>query len=1155
MRWSLVARYSLFVGAAVLALAIGLALTMDFGRFKGSAEAYISSLLERELTIAGPLKLTLGRTIDFSAQDVRLASTDWSADPRLASARRIEARVNTWSLISGTVRVESLAIDAARISLERNAIGESNWSSLSQAAERAEEDSSNLPERLPVMFDDTRISDTILNYSAPDRPRPFRFAMHALTAEIDDSDQLGITLQGDINETPLELEVTAGRVEDLIELTEAEFELSGNLGEIGLEGNASFADLLHPSRPTARLTLSGPNVEYLTDILRIDRVTSGPLDLSLSISPLAERMQFDLSGDVGEFVLLANGQFVDLQQAGDIDLQVSASGPSARTVADLLGWQDVPDDPFSAIGAFRRSGSDVSLESSRITIGETQFDLAGQFRDFPDPSGASAELRISGPDFSRFNRFLGLPGRLGGPFEVNAGLVPLETGGAEVDITAFARDITLSAQGNITDAPDFVGTDLRLEFTAPDLSVITQAVGLEVGPEERFTGSLSVRRVVDGAIIEEGIATIGDDRFAFSGRVGDQLPVSWDVQFEATSPDFKTRLAVFGIESEQLPAGDLQAVGSIRSEGDGFALEDVALSYADTEAELSGRVGALPNLEGTDVALRVAGEELSRWLPPRDAFSALGKPFDVEADLRLVDGTLQLSGMQLQMDETRLTGNLELMRDGIPDRGSFSLQLISPDVFVLLPHFAELAVSKETPLELRASGDWADNLWNLDEFDMQLAEGSLQASGTVDGPPDFDGTQLRLDWNISSISNFSVLAGRELPDEPAHVRFQLTGTRDEMSIDDFDGVLGDSDFSVDFSLQSGDVPAIAIDFTSNRFNLAPYLSPLPEGPVEQAADIEPQDDRVIPDIPVRIDVLEGFLANASVRVDELNLRERVLRDVVLSASVADGALTVDEFELDSVDGGLLSGLMVLRPSATGPEFGMRLRGKNSRLSLSAVSPEELEDLPENEFDLAFIATGNTVREMAGNMNGYLRLVEGEGRMRFGAMSIFTQDFLSQLLNTLNPFSETDPYTNLKCMVILATVEGGALVGDPVLVVQSDKLNIFANAEVDLKTERVDADFNTVPQRGLGLSVSSLVNPYINVSGTLANPTLGFDPKSSLVEGGAAVATGGLSIIAKSLSDRFLTSRDPCEKALSDADEQFRMLEEKYGRSFETGNTD
>ena len=1224
MRRSRVALYSLYAVVAIFAAIIGIALTMDFGRFKSNAEALVSELLDREFAIDGPLHLTLGRTVDLSAEGIRLASTGWSSDPQLARVRRIEASVNTWSLFSGPIMIESLAIDGVRINLEHDAEGQNNWTFFEHSEEQAEEETSNALGRFPVMLNNTSISDVILSYGNPDRSRPFRFAIAELTERIDDSDQLLIRLEGDLNETPLDLEAIVGSVEDLIELTEVEIELSGNLGEIRFEGNASLGDLLHPSRPTARLNLVGPNVEYLTDILRIDRITSGPLDLSLSISPNGERMQLNLSGHIGEFALLVNGQFADLQQLEDIELQVSASGPSANTVAEMLGRPNVPDDPFNIIGAFRRSGSEISLEEIRITIGETQFDISGQFYDFPDPNGANATVRINGSDFGRFNRLLGLPGRLSGPFRLDADLAPLEAGGAKVNLTAYAQNITISLDGDITDAPDLIGTDVRFELNGPNLAeildafgrdadelaqapyhvsgrierqpdhfvlhdvvatigdeleyefsadgtitdhpgllgsrvrvairgkslgVLTDAAGIDGFPNLPFDIEATVERVASGFVIDNGRLSLGSDSVTINGLVGEKpLSRDTDIQFEVTSPNLKATLAEFGIQFELLPAGDLRATGAIRSLGDSFFLQDFAVSFSGAEAQLSGRLGGLPTLEGTNLELTVSGDEFSRLLPPSDAFRKLDKPFTLATNIRVIDGTLELSSVVFQIDQTRLAADLAFALNPVLDRGKFSLEATSPDLFVLSPQFAEMAATGEAPFELRASGDWTDNLWNVNEFDMKLAEGTLRVSGTVDGPPNFDETDLSFDWSISSLSNFSFLAGRELPDEPAHFRFHLAGTREVLSVSDFDGVFGDSDISGEFSMRGGDIPTIEIDFTSNRLNLTAYLPPESEALAEQPSESVPEDGRLIPDIPIRVDILEKFLATVNIHIDEMNLRERTLRDITLIGSVVDGTLTVNEFDLKSADGGELSGQMILRPADNGVEFGMRLLGSNITIGLPAYTAEELDALPTYELNLAFITAGDTVREMAGNMNGYLRLVGSEGRIRFGTMRMFTQDFLSELLSALNPFSASDPYSNLKCTAVLAAVEDGQVVGAPVLVLQSDKLNIFVNATVDLKTERLSAEFNTVPQQGLGISLSNLINPYVRVSGTLANPALGFNPESALIEGGLAVATGGLSILALSFKDRFLSTKDPCGKAISDADESFRALEQRYGGS-------
>jgi len=226
---------------------------------------------------------------------------------------------------------------------------------------------------------------------------------------------------------------------------------------------------------------------------------------------------------------------------------------------------------------------------------------------------------------------------------------------------------------------------------------------------------------------------------------------------------------------------------------------------------------------------------------------------------------------------------------------------------------------------------------------------------------------------------------------------------------------------------------------------------------------------------------------------------------------------------------------------------MRILGSNLKLGLPAETPEELSALPSFDVNLAFVTSGSSPREMAGAVNGYLKVTSGAGRVRAGAMRMFTSDFLSQLLNTLNPFVKDQRYSNLKCVAILAAVEQGKILGDPLLVAQSERLNIFGKAKIDLNTERLDADFNTVPMKGLGVSLSNLVNPYVKVAGTLAKPLIVLDAESALVQGGAAVATGGITILAKGLRDRFFSDKDPCGTAVANAEKQFEVLEEKYAR--------
>ena len=94
---------------------------------------------------------------------------------------------------------------------------------------------------------------------------------------------------------------------------------------------------------------------------------------------------------------------------------------------------------------------------------------------------------------------------------------------------------------------------------------------------------------------------------------------------------------------------------------------------------------------------------------------------------------------------------------------------------------------------------------------------------------------------------------------------------------------------------------------------------------------------------------------------------------------------------------------------------------------------------------------------------------------------------------------------------------------------------MSHGAADLRNKRIDLKFRTVAREGLGLSATQLLNPYVKVSGTLAKPELTLDQKGTLISGGTAVATGGLSILASSVWDRFSTLEDPCASVIAEAD--------------------
>ncbi|MGI9249300.1 MAG: hypothetical protein ACR2QI_09815, partial [Woeseiaceae bacterium] len=69
------------------------------------------------------------------------------------------------------------------------------------------------------------------------------------------------------------------------------------------------------------------------------------------------------------------------------------------------------------------------------------------------------------------------------------------------------------------------------------------------------------------------------------------------------------------------------------------------------------------------------------------------------------------------------------------------------------------------------------------------------------------------------------------------------------------------------------------------------------------------------------------------------------------------------------------------------------------------------------------------------------------------------------------------------------------------------------------------------RKGIGVSIAGIVNPYVKVGGTLASPALEFDKKRGFFSSTAAVFTGGLSILAQGMWDRYMSQDDYCQAVI------------------------
>jgi hypothetical protein len=702
-------------------------------------------------------------------------------------------------------------------------------------------------------------------------------------------------------------------------------------------------------------------------------------------------------------------------------------------------------------------------------------------------------------------------------------------------------DYSLRVSGFLQDATGLAGSELQVSAKGASVAEIAALAGVGGMPDLPFTAAATLLRGERHTVIDNGSVVVGGNRLNFSGRVGDQpLRDDLELDFSIAVDKLDALVASFDVDTANVPRGKLAASGGIHSEAGRWIAENIEVQLGGATLTVAGTVGRPPEMNATALEWRLTGDSLNELLPPRLQSDAPGQTFEVSGLASIADREATLGKIVAAAGNISLRGDVTVSFSSPMQSGRASIRAQSPDVYQMFPHWRQPSGPQRADLGISGDVSWRDNYWEFDGVEARVADGRLLLDGSIDGPPSFDRTDLELDVTAQSLSELGFLAGRPLPDQPLKLKVRLRGAPDVMTIEPFELTVGPSDVHGRAELREGEVPAVRIELTSRLLDLTDFF-PAAESVPDDKAGASVAKDRLIPDTPLPLDLLQTFELDITANAGQFRTRTFRWTDVMLNAEVDDGALNVRRFSRTGPRGGEIQLVSTLSPSGGGAaDIGLQVHGSKLILGLGGADAKDIPDLPLYEFDTELEGRGATVRDVAGSLDGYVRVVGSAGRFKASSLTFFTQDFLNQLLRTLNPFIAKDPYTRVECSALLFRIDNGIATGKPALVQQTEKLRILGNAEINLQTEKIGAEFTTVPQKGLGIGISNLVNPYIKLTGTLAKPALTVNPEGVLVDGGLAVATGGLSILAKGFKDRFLSQKDACSKAISEADTLFGL---------------
>jgi uncharacterized protein involved in outer membrane biogenesis len=1117
---------ALLVAAGVLlALAVSLASGTSLTLFTPTIERRLSDLLQRQVQFAEAPRLRLRRDLTLEIGGLSIADSE-PGQPPLLQLRRARIQLLTTSLLRGPLLIQDLQASGLALNLRIDAQGDSNL----PAFPEGEDASDTAP--FALRLERARIEDvTITREDLRDNTRA-ELILTRLAQASSRPQEMRVDANGTLQQEPWQLVLQAQSPHALQELRELRATLSGNLADLRFDSELQLpsATDLQDTQLTASIegTLP-PALAALSPLLDADR----PLFLSIDARDAEPGIEVTVQLDVPNATLSASGSIDQPGTLDGVDLDFTLSSPNVDPALATVGLPSLDGLPLSAHGSLFRQGRRVVVEELEASLGSHELRAQVTIPDFPDPEDTLANISISGPDASIYPRLLGRELLSGVPYRGELS-VQRRDGPELLAATVRVGEDEVKLTGPVGKLPTLGGTSLNWTLTGPSLEPWGRALDVEL-PSSSYRGSGALAIDERGEITLQSLRLEAATLMLNATGFMDGLPDLGDADLRVTldAPSLAASAGVLGLKPLAAVPGilELRARGTPqRLQVDDLSLRAGGLRAATREGSLRYGAGGL----SSDLVLDVSYSDLGRLLGDYAAPDLLPGPARLTLAPRVTPERFALRIDDMEGQGASGQADISVSRDFTVDaqtRANVDLRFDNPARTFPAP--GDLTLTSE-PLTVQAETTTGSG--KNTEIRFTLSAGASRLSGNLIPPPS-KGDPLRLSLQGQGDELRNLLGHPMLPDialpYSLDIDAELTTASQRATLRAVELAGTSIQGELRIAESGGDIEAdIDVPFAE----LQPWLDHFWPRSASDAPPAPAARDRLIPDTPIPLDFLRNRKLDIALRTGPLGIDDPFKPgNSLLNRVVANVRGDGERFRLDlrelSGGRGAHSGELTLDLSQTPPRYATTLAIRQLPIALVSTAPT-LDAAPLHDADATLSAGGDTLRELAASLDGQLLLNGGAGTLKKMSLSLITGSFLQELLGAMLPMLNSPEDVAVQCTVLGARANSGVITLDPGFVMRTKRVDLSARGEIDLSQERLRIRFDNQARTGIGISAASLVNPYLQITGTFARPVLGLDVASSTIAGGAAIATGGLTTIVKPLVGRFLDKRNPCKTALS-----------------------
>lgn len=1128
MRWRRIAFWLFFGTVALIVVALTWLWTADLGVFKPQLERFVAEQTGRKLSIDGDFHVDLARHSSVIAEDLHFQNADWADQADMITVGRIEVRLDLWSLFKGPIVIELIDVDDASISLVSLEDGDPNW-----VLPIEERPSSEQPTPgVDFLIEQIYVDRVQLMLKSAERTRPLNLQLKSFRQQLGDDGLLEVDFDASLDGRTVSLSGELGTWDALLAGEDIQFDVDVILDTFELTGSGHIDNLANPVRPEMRFTAKGPDIDDLTRLFGLGAEGGGDIKLSGSLQKDAdEQLVLEVNGNFGQTEIQSRGTVSDLQNLKNINIEMLASGPDLGRILRLFGIHQVREAPFTVRVDAETQGNMFVINEASVRFGEAQIDLKGRMPKFPSVDDAVISLLIEGPDIGRFRYVTGLPGAAEGAFSLGF-TIDVDEEGAELlqlDLETALGEVRGS--GKLGEPPDFFSSQFDLQVKSDSLERLAAAYGIDGMPDYPIEIS-GIAEYVEGGLrsIRPLVAIIGNVSASVDGFLTFAPGVKGsDLAFTLEGPDMSDLIGAF-TDATGVPQQAYDFRGRVQERDDGFRFREISGSIGSSSVDIDGLLTTRRGLDGTRFDFKVAGPALQEMIDEIGDLEVRHGPYKLSGSIELQPDMIRLRDFELDRPFGDLQVNLDL---GLPASRKwldFDVRGRGEDVRSVLRGL-ERFEPYEQPFSLDVRGNLRGDYWKFDKFDIGIGEATMQSEGDLAFTDAKATTEFDYNLTVPNLANLGTFDGRSFNHQQFSLLAHVDGGDGVLTVDQLIVTLGESDIRGFVQLRKGEVPELDVDVFSDSVVFAPLLE-------EEELEYEPEpkfdDGRIIPDIPVPFEAMKKINASIDVDIGELQRGTLYMKDIQFHAYLHDGTLEISKAGFKARSGALLAQAK-LEPMGESGAATLELVARNFALGIAQTN---VDLAMTGDIDIKLDSTGADLRTLFGNVNGMIFLNSRGGRMTNNLLlQRLYGDLVQEIVGAINPFRTTDPYTDFECVVIPLLFDNGLLTSTPNIFASTNKIRIAASPTINFKTEDLRIAFRTTPRRALSISAGELLNPYVQVIGTLAAPRLAVDEKGVLISGTAAIATGGLTLLARGIWDRLSRSGDPCGQSADKAIEQ------------------